>query len=122
MFATPSVFLRTMTPYSNIQGKPVWISACLIAAVPETYSQPLHLHHISDICHVPFDNVQCYVLSMTPSFPMHHLVQICSATEAVQIIHLVTKGKVTYHPQGNESLYNEVCREKKAFVNRVCVF
>lgn len=25
---TPSVFLRTLTPYSNIQGEPVWISAC----------------------------------------------------------------------------------------------
>lgn len=25
---TPSVFSRTLTPYSNIQGEPVWISAC----------------------------------------------------------------------------------------------
>lgn len=89
------------------KGDPCGFLLVPIAAVPESYSQPLHLYHIPDACHAPFHNLQCYALSVTPSFLLHHLVPICSATEAFQIIHLVSKSKVTYHPRGNESSYHE---------------
>lgn len=85
----------------------------LIAVVPEMYSETSPLHHISDACHAPFDILQCCALCMTPSFPLHHLAPICSAANAFQIIHLVTGGRVTYHPPGNESSYHEGHRKKR---------
>lgn len=110
---TPSVFLRVLTPYSNIQGNLCGFLLALITAVPAMYSQPLHLHGVADACHAPFDNLQRFALSLTPSFPAHHLASRHSAAKAFPIIHLVTEGKATYHPPGNESSYHEGLGGKK---------
>lgn len=93
----------------------------LNAAMFEIYLLSLHLQSAPNACHAPFDSLPSYALSMTPSFPLHHLSQIYSATETFQIIHLVTKGRVTNHPQGSESSYHEGHRRKKYICNKSCV-
>lgn len=103
------------------KGNPCGFLLVLTPAVPETFSQPLHLQHMPGAGYAPFDNLQCCALSVTPSFPLHHLAQICSAAEAFQIIHLMTKGSVTCHPRGNESLYHEGWGKKDICQQTLCV-